>query len=145
MAPATASVATAAAVATPVATLPSQVAAAAARDFERLRNESGDLQMVKRLAWQLLAAGESGRSFALWAVGVMYSATGQRQVVAVSHHGAGYVPPGIAVPTELRMAWADPIINDAFRQRWTGNLDPAATLVAYAELKAGEAAAWRLV
>jgi GNAT superfamily N-acetyltransferase len=144
MAPATASVATAAAVATPVATLPSQVAAAAARDFERLRNESGDLQMVKRLAWQLLAAGESGRSFALWAVGVMYSAAGERQVVAVSHHGAGYVPPGIAVPTELRMAWADPIINDAFRQRWTGNLDPAATLVAYAELKAGEAAAWRL-
>lgn len=100
--------------------------------------------MVKRLAWQLLAAGEWGRSFALWAVGVMYSAAGERQVVAVSHHGAGYVPPGIAVPTELRMAWADPIINDAFRQRWTGNLDPAATLVAYAELKAGEAAAWRL-
>lgn len=144
MAPATASVATAAAVATPVATLPSQVAAAAARDFERLRNESSDLQMVKRLAWQLLAAGESGRSFALWAAGVMYSATGERQVVAVSHHGAGYVPPGIAVPSELRMAWADPIINDAFRQRWTGNLDPAATLVAYAEVKAGEAAAWRL-
>lgn len=144
MAPATASVATAAAVATPVATLPSQIAAAAARDFERLRNESSDLQMVKRLAWQLLAAGESGRSFALWAVGMMYSAAGERQVVAVSHHGAGYVPPGIAVPIELRMAWADPFINDAFRQRWTGNLDPAATLVAYAELKAGEAAAWRL-
>ncbi|WP_370333830.1 hypothetical protein [Mycolicibacterium hippocampi] len=144
MAPATASVATAAAVATPVATLPSQVAAAAARDFERLRNESSDLQMVKRLAWQLLAAGESGRSFALWAVGMMYSTAGERQAVAVSHHGAGYVPPGIAVPAALRMAWADPIINDAFRQRWTGNLDPAATLVAYAELKAGEAAAWRL-
>lgn len=143
MAPATASVA-ATAVATPVATLPSRVAAAAARDFERLRNESSDLQTVKRLAWQLLAASESGRSFALWAVGVMYSATGERQVVAVSHHGAGYVPPGIAVPTDLRMAWSDPIISDAFRQRWTGNLDPAATLVAYAELKAGEAAAWRL-
>jgi hypothetical protein len=143
MAPATASVAAAAAV-TPVATLPSRVAAAAARDFERLRNESSDLQMVKRLAWQLLAASESGRSFALWAVGVMYSATGERQVVAVSHHGAGYVPPGIAVPTELRMAWSDPIISDAFRQRWTGNLDPAATLVAYAQLKAGETAAWRL-
>ncbi len=144
MTPAATSVTAATAVATPVATLPSRVAAAAARDFERLRNESSDLQMVKRLAWQLLAASESGRSFALWAVGVMYSATGERQVVAVSHHGAGYVPPGIAVPTELRMAWADPIISGSFRQRWTGNLDPAATLVAYAELKAGESAAWRL-
>lgn len=144
MTPAAASVAAATAVATPVATLPSRVAAAAARDFERLRNESSDLQMVKRLAWQLLAASESGRSFALWAVGVMYSATGERQVVAVSHHGAGYVPPGIAVPTDLRMAWADPIISDSFRQRWTGNLDPAATLVAYAELKAGESATWHL-
>ena len=60
MGPASASVATAAAVPTPVATLPSRVAAAAARDFERQRNESGDLQLVKRLAWELLYASGSG-------------------------------------------------------------------------------------
>jgi hypothetical protein len=143
MGPASASVMAAAAVATPVATLPSQVAAAAQRDFERQRNESNDL-LVKRVAWELLYATESGRSFALWAVGVMYSATGECQVAALTHHGAGYVPAGIAVPAQVRMLWSDPVISDSFRARWTGNLDPAATLVAYAELKAAEPAAWRL-
>lgn len=143
MAPATASVATAA-MTTPVATLPSRVAAAAARDLERRRNESNDLQFVKQLAWELLNATESGRSFALWAVGLMYSATGERQVIALTHHGAGYVPAGIAVPYGVQMLWSDPAVGEGFRQRWTGNLDPAATLVAYAELKAAEPAVWRL-
>lgn len=143
MAPATASVATAA-MTTPVATLPSRVAAAAARDLERQRNESNDLQFVKQLAWELLYATESGRSFALWAVGVMYSGTGERQVIALTHHGAGYVPAGIAVPDGVQMLWSDPAVGEGFRQRWNGNLDPAATLVAYAELKAAEPAVWRL-
>lgn len=144
MGPASASVATAAAVATPVATLPSRVAAAAARDFERQRNESGDLQLVKRLTWELLYATQSGFSFALWAVGVMYSGTGERRAVALTQHAAGYVPAGVAVPAEVMMLWSDPVIGESFRGRWTGNLDPAATLVAYAELKAAEPEAWRL-
>lgn len=144
MGPASASVAAAAAVATPVATLPSRVAAAAARDFERQRNESSDVQLVKRVAWELLYATQSGFSFALWAVGVMYSATGERRVVALTQHGVGYVPAGVAVPNEVQMLWSDPVIDDNFRARWTGNLDPAATLVAYAELKAADSAAWRL-
>ncbi len=144
MGPASASVTAAAAVATPVATLPSRVAAAAARDFERQRNESGDLQLVKRLAWELLHASQSGQAFSVWAVGVMYSAAGERQVVAVSHLGAGYVPAGVTVPGFLRMLWSDPLIDDSFRQRWVGWLDPAATLVAYSKLKAAEPAAWRL-
>ena len=133
-----------AAMTTPVATLPSRVAAAAARDLERRRNESNDLQFVKQLAWDLLYATESDRSFALWAVGLMYSATGERQVIALTHHGAGYVPAGIAVPDGVQMLWSDPAVGEGFRQRWTGNLDPAATLVAYAELKAAEPAVWRL-
>ena len=120
------------------------MAAAAARDFERQRNESGDLQLVKRLAWELLHASQSGQAFAVWAVGVMYSAAGERQVVAVSHLGAGYVPAGVTVPGFVRMLWSDPLIDDSFRQRWVGWLDPAATLVAYAKLKAAEPAAWRL-
>jgi hypothetical protein len=117
MGPASASVTAAAAVATPVATLPSRVAAAAARDFERQRNESGDLQLVRRLAWELLHASQSGQIFALWSVGVMYSAEGERQVVAVSHLGAGYVPAGVTVPGFVRMLWSDPLIDDSFRQR----------------------------
>jgi hypothetical protein len=144
MGPASAPVTAAAAVATPVATLPSRVAAVAARDFERQRNESGDLQRVKRLAWELLHASQSGQTFAVWAVGVMYSAAGERQVVAVSHLGAGYVPAGVTVPGFVRMLWSDPLIDDSFRQRWVGWLDPAAILVAYSELKAAEPAAWRL-
>jgi hypothetical protein len=120
------------------------VAAAAARDFERLGNESSDLQLVKRTAWELLYAAESAQAFALWAVGVMYSATGERRVVALTQHAAGYVPPGISVPTTVAMAWSDPVIDEDFRSRWTGNLDPAATLIAYAALKAAEPQAWRL-
>jgi hypothetical protein len=120
------------------------VAAAAARDFERQRNESGDLQLVKRLAWELLHASQSGQTFALWTVGVMYSAAGERQVVAVSHLGAGYVPAGVTMPSSVRMLWSDPLIDDSFRQRWVGWLDPAATLVAYSKLKAAEPAPWRL-
>ena len=144
MGPASASVTAAAAMATPSATLPSRVAAAAVRDFERQRNESGDLQLVKRLAWELLHASQSGLTFAAWAVGVMYSAAGERQVMVVSHLGAGYVPAGVTVPGFVRMLWSDPLIDDSFRQRWVGWMDPAAILVAYAELKAAEPAAWRL-
>jgi hypothetical protein len=144
MGPASASVTTATAVPTPVATLPSRVAAAAARDFERQRNESGDLQLVKRLAWELLHASGSGQVLAVWAVGVMYSTSGERLVVAVSNLGAGYVPAGVTVPGFLRMLWSDPLVDNTFRQRWVGWLDPAAILVAYSELKAAEPAAWRL-
>lgn len=144
MGPASTSVAAAAAVATPLATVPSQVAAAAARDIERQRNESTDLQLVKRVAWELLYATQSGWSFALWAVGVMYSVTGERRVVASTQHAAGYVPAGVAVPGEVMMLWSDPVIDESFRARWTGNLDPAATLVAYAERKAAEPEGWRL-
>uniref|UniRef100_A0A5Q5BR12 Uncharacterized protein n=2 Tax=unclassified Mycobacterium TaxID=2642494 RepID=A0A5Q5BR12_MYCSS len=143
MTPATASIA-AAALTTPAATLPSRVAAAAARDLERQRNESSDLQMVKRLAWELLYATETCRSFALWAVGLMYSATGDRLIVALTHHGAGYVPAGVEIRRGVRMLWSDQAIGEGFRSRWTGNLDPAATLAAYAELKAAEPAGWRL-
>ena len=143
MAPAGASVATAA-LTTPAATLPSRVAAAAARDLERRRNESSDLQTVKRLAWELLYATESCRTFALWAVGLMYSAAGDRHVVALTHHGAGYVPAGIVVPKGVRMLWSDQAIGEGFRSRWIGNLDPAATLIAFAEVKAAEPAGWRL-
>jgi hypothetical protein len=127
-----------------VATLPAQVAAAAARDFERMRNESADLQLVKRRAWELLAATEIAQSFAVWAVGVMYSVTGERRVVALSQHGAGYVPPGVAMPPDVVMVWSDSVIDESFRCRWTGNLDAAATLIAYAESKAAEPQEWRL-
>ena len=144
MGPASASVTSAAAVPTPVATLPSRVAAAAARDFERQRNESGDLQLVKRLAWELLHASGSGQVFAVWAVGVMYSTSGERLVVAVSNLGAGYVPAGVMAPGFVRMLWSDPLIDNTFRQQWVGWLDPAAILVAYSELKAAEPAVWRL-
>ncbi len=113
MAPAAASVATAA-LTTPAATLPSRVAAAAARDLERRRNESSDLQTVKWLAWELLYATESCRTFALWAVGLMYSAAGDRHVVALTHHGAGYVPRGIVVPKACGCSGLTKLLERAF-------------------------------
>lgn len=42
------------------------------------------------------------------------------------------------------MLWSDQAIGEGFRSRWIGNLDPAATLIAFAEVKAAEPAGWRL-
>jgi len=73
-----------------------------------------------------------------WCVGVFASDGGTFETVVTSNEGAGYVPAGVFLPRQARSLFADPLVDDVFRQRWFGWSNPVETMVAYAQLRRGE-------
>ncbi|MFV8314872.1 hypothetical protein [Mycobacterium sp. 23] len=92
---------------------------------------------AKALANQLRRAGDAARYPVIdWAVGVFRSESGSAtETVFVSNEGSGYIPHGVFVPRSARLLTVDPLVDNAFRQRWFGWLDPARVLVEYARLR----------
>lgn len=79
-----------------------------------------------------------------WCVGVFASDGGTFETVVTSNEGAGYVPAGVFLPRAARLLFADPLVDDVFRQRWFGWSNPVDTMVAYAQLRRGEDAKFPL-
>jgi hypothetical protein len=109
----------------------------------RHKAESAEVAAAKALVLQLMAActrvGYAGLD---WAAGVFQGASGAEMVV-MSNEGSGYVPRDLFVPRSARLLVADPLVDQAFRDRWFGWLDPPRVLVEYAKRRA--AGDWTLV
>lgn len=77
-----------------------------------------------------------------WCAGVFRSADGAADMVVASNAGFGYVPTFVYVPRTARVIGSDPLVDQAFRNRWLGWADPARILVEYGRLRPE---GWRLV
>jgi hypothetical protein len=105
--------------------------------------ESAEVAAAKALVLQLMAACKRVSYAGLdWAAGVFQGASGAEMVV-MSNEGSGYVPWGVFVPRAARLLVADPLVDQGFRDRWFGWLDPGRVLVDYAKRRA--AGEWTLV
>ncbi|TXI55759.1 hypothetical protein [Mycolicibacterium mageritense] len=74
-----------------------------------------------------------------WCVGVFRTPTGAMETVVTSNEGAGYIPAGVFLPRSARALFADSLVDSEFREQWFGRSNPVETMVAYAELRRGEA------
>jgi hypothetical protein len=70
-----------------------------------------------------------------WCVGIFKIASGTETVIA-SNDGACYIPPGVYIPRNARLLFADPLLDNGFQTKWFGWVNPAATMVAYAAHRA---------
>jgi hypothetical protein len=123
--------------------IPASVVAAGQSAAARERRESADAAAAKELVWKLQHAAYVARNPAAgWAVGVFRSPSGTETVIT-SNDGSSYLPAGVFVPRAVRVLSTDPLVDDAFRQRWFGWGDPARVLVEYAQLRAQWG--WKLV
>lgn len=105
--------------------------------------ESPDMTAALKLAARLVADCTAADYPTIdWCAGVFRSADGAADMVVVSNAGFGYVPAGVYVPRTARAIGSDPLVDEAFRNRWFGWADPARILVEYGRLRPE---GWRLV
>lgn len=105
--------------------------------------ESPDMTAAVKLASRLVADCTAADYPTIdWCVGVFRSADGAADMVVASNAGFGYVPAGVYVPRTARVIGSDPLVDEAFRNRWFGWADPARILVEYGRLRPE---GWRLV
>jgi hypothetical protein len=105
--------------------------------------ESPDMAAALKLASRLVADCTAADYPTIdWCAGVFRSADGAADMVVVSNAGFGYVPAGVYVPRTARVIGSDPLVDEAFRNRWFGWADPARILVEYGRLRPE---GWRLV
>jgi hypothetical protein len=105
--------------------------------------ESPDMTSALKLAARLVADCTAADYPTIdWCAGVFRSADGAADMVVVSNAGFGYVPAGVYVPRTARVIGSDPLVDEAFRNRWFGWADPARILVEYGRLRPE---GWRLV
>lgn len=105
--------------------------------------ESADMAAALKLASRLVADCTAADYPTIdWCAGVFRSADGAADMVVVSNAGFGYVPAGVYVPRTARVIGSDPLVDEAFRNRWFGWADPARILVEYGRLRPE---GWRLV
>jgi len=123
----------------PVAPLPpgvvgAGVGAAAGAASEGIRSSLPDplLASASQLVYQLL---HDSRMYPYmdWCVGVFRTSSGIETLI-VNGEGAGYIPAGMFVPRSARMLFADPGLSQEFRARWFSWVNPAETMLAYAQL-----------
>lgn len=67
-----------------------------------------------------------------WCVGVFKTPSGPQSWV-VSSEGSGYIPPGVFLPNSAHLVFSDPGLDSAFHARWFGWVNPAQTMLAYAQ------------
>lgn len=105
--------------------------------------ESPDMTAALKLAARLVADCTAADYPTIdWCAGVFRSADGAADMVVVSNAGFGYVPAGVYVPRTARVIGSDPLVDEAFRNRWFGWADPARILVEYGRLRPE---GWQLV
>lgn len=119
------------------ALVPAPVVSAGSARPTRAPTESPELLAAKALAIQLRRDGDAALYPVIdWAVGVFRSESGSAtETVFMSNEGFGYIPHGVFVPRSARLLTVDPLVDNAFRERWFGWLDPARVLVEYARLR----------
>lgn len=120
------------------ALVPAPVVSAGSARPTRVPKQSPELLAAKALASQLRRDSDAALYPVIdWAVGVFRSESGSTtETVFVSNEGFGYIPHGVFVPRSARLLTVDPLVDNAFRERWFGWLDPARVLVEYARLRA---------
>lgn len=67
-----------------------------------------------------------------WCVGV-FKTPSRTLTVVTSGEGAGFIPAGVHLPKGVESLFSDPGLDNAFRRRWFGWINPAQTMVAYAQ------------
>lgn len=67
-----------------------------------------------------------------WCVGV-FKTPSRNLTVVTSGEGAGFIPAGVHLPQGVESLFSDPGLDNAFRRRWFGWINPAQTMVAYAQ------------
>ena len=67
-----------------------------------------------------------------WCVGV-FKTPSRTLTVVTSGEGAGFIPAGVHLPQGVESLFSDPGLDNAFRRRWFGWINPAQTMVAYAQ------------
>ena len=67
-----------------------------------------------------------------WCVGV-FKTPAKTLTVVTSGEGAGFIPAGVHLPKGAQPLFSDSGLDNAFRRRWFGWINPAQTMVAYAQ------------
>lgn len=67
-----------------------------------------------------------------WCVGV-FKRPSRTLMVVTSSEGAGFIPAGVHLPNSVELLFADPGLDNDFRRRWFGWVNPAQTMVGYAQ------------
>ncbi|KUI33151.1 chemotaxis protein [Mycobacterium sp. IS-1742] len=67
-----------------------------------------------------------------WCVGV-FETPAKTLTVVTSGEGAGFIPAGVHLPKGVESLFSDAGLDNAFRRRWFGWINPAQTMVAYAQ------------
>jgi len=93
------------------------------------------LSTAIQLVYELMYGSRVYQAGIEWCVGVFLTPGGSPEIVVTSNEGAGYVPAGVFLPRSAGLLFADPLADSTFREKWFGQANPVATMVAYAELR----------
>ncbi|WP_234808380.1 hypothetical protein [Mycolicibacter kumamotonensis] len=101
---------------------------------DAVRSSKPDPLLVRasELVDQLLRASSVHGLFLDWCVGVFLTRSGVETVI-VSSEGAGFIPRGVFVPRSARILFSEPDLPGDFRSRWFSWVNPAETMLAFAE------------
>jgi hypothetical protein len=92
------------------------------------------LDAAVRQAYELLHASRMHPGVH-WCVAIFKTGQGN-QTVITSNDGAGYIPPGVFLPANARLLFADALLDNDFQAKWFGWVNPSETMVAYAAQRA---------
>jgi hypothetical protein len=92
------------------------------------------LEAAVRQAYELLHASRMYPGVH-WCVAIFKASRGHETVIT-SNDGAGYVPPGVFIPGNARLLFADRLLDNTFQAKWFGWVNPTETMVAYAAHRA---------
>lgn len=67
-----------------------------------------------------------------WCVGIFKTPSGPKACV-VSNEGSGFIPPGVFLPKSAEFVFSDGHLGRDFHARWFGWVNPAETMLAYAQ------------
>jgi len=67
-----------------------------------------------------------------WCIGMFKTPSGPKACV-VSNEGSGFIPPGVFLPKSAEFVFADGHLDRDFHARWFGWVNPAQTMLAYAQ------------
>ena len=96
------------------------------------------LSAAIQLVYELMYGSRVYQGGIEWCVGIFLTPGGAPETVVTSNEGAGYVPAGVFLPRSAGLLFADPLADSEFREKWFGQANPVATMVAYAELRRRE-------
>jgi hypothetical protein len=109
------------------------VAAAGAVAGERLGAPDPLLDQASALVYELMHASRVYGCID-WSVGMFKTSSGPPQAWVVSSEGSGFIPPGVFLPKSAGFVFSDSGLDKDFHARWFGWVNPAQTMVAYAQL-----------